>query len=527
MKRRDFLKSAAIVAIAPGLQACETDDGAGGGEAAAKKAPLPTYSHEGELGPASLFSHGVASGDPTDSAVILWTRITVGELADKAPDKAEVFWEIAVDKAFKERAGAGLVSTDASRDWTVKVDATGLSASTQYHYRFYYLGRASTVGRAKTAPDKGVDAIRFGVCSCARYAAGYYVGYRGLAERADLDAVLHLGDYMYESDGGGGFRPNDPPHTTVTLSDYRRRYARQRTDEHLQAMHAAHPMIAVWDDHETANNAYRDGAGQGGHDDAKHGKWADRKAAGVQAWHEWMPIRDAADRRIWRKLAYGPLCDLVMLDTRLWGRDKQTTGGQKAVLADPKRSNMGMDQEQWLSEQITQSKARWVVLGQQVMCAPLVLGGVVLNTDQWDGYQASRKRLFESIDGRGKGSVVVLTGDIHSSWANEVIADPEGYTGGSGEAWAVEFVAPGITSSFPASIPKSLVEGGVKSNPHIRWFELGSRGYVVLTLKDGSAQGDWYLYKDITKKDTPVAFAAGWFAEHGSTALKQAKGAAS
>lgn len=535
MKRRDFLKKTAALAaltpaLSPALAGCESDvspDGNtadasgvdGGASDGGVTAPLPTYEFDGTLGPETLFSHGVASGDPMADRVILWTRVTTAELAEK-PEELDVFWEIASDDKFADRANAGTTKTSKERDWTVKVDADLLAAGQTYFYRFWLQGQGSTVGRTKTAPTGEVSSLRFGVCSCARYAAGFYVGYRALAKHDDLDAVLHLGDYMYES-GGGGARPNDPPHETVTLSDYRRRYAHQRKDGDLQLLHATHPMIAVWDDHETANNSHRDGAGQGGHDAAKQGPWKDRKEAGIAAWHEWMPVREAADRRIWRTLSYGALLDLVMLDTRLWGRDPQTTGGNKAALADEKRSNMGMDQEAWLADQLKTSKAKWVVLGQQVMCAPLLLGGVVLNTDQWDGYQASRKRLFDAIDARGRGDVVVLTGDIHSSWASELVMEPEGYEPGSGKAWGVEFVTPGITSSFPPSLPKGLVEGGVKSNPHIRWFELGSKGYYVLNLDAKHAQADWYFYTDISKPTTESKYGASWRVAHGTTVLEQ------
>ncbi len=528
MKRRDFLKkTAALAALGPGLTGCQSDQDDGSSNA--KETPpksLPTYQFSGSQGPQSLFSHGVASGDPLHDSVILWTRITLDDLESK-PLGVEVFWEIATDSEFKDRVNAGVVMTDGQRDWTVKVDAGGLSQATRYHYRFWFMGRSSTVGATKTAPAGEVDALRFGVCSCSRYSAGLFIGYRELAAHKELDAVLHLGDYMYESDRDKGFRPNDPPHKTVTLSDYRRRYARQRTDTALQSLHGSHPMIAVWDDHETANNSYRDGTIKGGHDPIKEGPWAQRKAAGIQAWHEWMPNRDAPDRKIWRHLAYGDLCDLVMLDTRLWGRDKPTTAGNKQALADAKRSLMGMDQEAWLAQRVTQSQARWVVIGQQVMCAPLMLGGVVLNTDQWDGYQASRKRLSEAVDSKGRGNVVMLTGDIHSSWANEVVLDPSGYKPGSGEAWAIEFVAPGITSSFPTTLPKDVVTAGIKFNPHVRWFDFSAKGFYLLHLSQERVQADWYLYTDIKDPQTQAEHSASWYAEHGKTVLHKADKAAS
>ncbi len=516
MKRRQFMKKGALAVAAAGiLPACETDDGAGGDEKEQPK-PIAKYEYTGDIGPKTLFSHGVASGDPLHDRVILWTRVTFA----KPPTEAvEVFWEVAKDADFADRVAAGTTKTSAERDWTVKVDAEGLQAGTRYHYRFWLQGRSSDIGRTLTTPTGPSEKLRFAVCSCARYSSGYYIGYGAIAARDDIAAVLHLGDYIYESDGGGGFRPNDPPHACATLQDYRLRYARQRTDGDLQVMHQRHPMIAVWDDHEVANNGYKSGATQFGHDEKTHGPWEKRKAAGMQAWHEWMPVRDQADGRIWRAFSYGDLLDLVMLDTRYWGRQRQETRDEKKKINAPARTLMGADQETWLAEQVTTGKGRWVVVGQQVMCAPLKLGDLVLNPDQWDGYPASRKRMFDAFDSRKTKSAIVLAGDIHSSWANELVGDPKGYTAGSNKAHGVEFVAPGITSSFPDSIPESVVETGVKSNPHIRWFELGSKGFIVLELTEKRAQADWYFYKDIKKKETKPAFATALYVEHGKSAL--------
>jgi len=537
MKRREFISRMALAAagatVVPG---CETDDGgsgsggadaggadAGGADRSAdgSAAPLPTYEYTGEPGPKSLFTHGVASGDPLADAVILWTRVTLDALADKAPASVEVFWEIATDDAFTDRVGAGTVTTDAGRDFTVKIDATGLSPATRYHYRFYCMGRASVIGRTLTAPAGETAHVRFGVCSCAKYTGGYYMGYRLMAEREDLAAVLHLGDYIYESDTSKGVRPNDPPHRCVKLPHYRRRYAQQRTDADLQLLHQRHPMIAVWDDHETANNSYRDGAQ--GHGKAD-GDWAKRKAAGMQAWREWLPVREADDpTRIWRHFGYGDLLDLIMLDTRLWGRPKQINFGKSNAdkINAESRSMLGADQEAWLADRVSGSKARWVVIGQQVMMAPLTFNGINLNNDQWDNYPATRKRLAEAAGKRAARDLVVLTGDIHSSWANELVLDPDGYKAGGGDAWGVEFICPGITSSgLPPGADKLFLQAR-SYNPQVRWVDLIHRGLILLDVTADKVQADWYHLGAVNKPYIKAKFATGWSVAHGKTALQQ------
>lgn len=572
MKRRDFLKRSAGLVAAVGLApACSDDttaaasepnadatdatdsaagtdaslDGAGTGldgteldganAADVPSKPVPEYSYDGPKGPDTLFVHGVASGDPLADRVILWTRVTLTDVSFEKPDSPGVFWEVARDKAFTDRVAAGTATTSADRDFCLKVDVDELHAGTDYFYRFRLFGRMSSVGRTRTAPTGAIDKLRFGVCSCALYSRGHYIGYRGLADRDDLDAVLHLGDYIYESDGAKGIRPNEPAHACFTLADYRQRYAKHRTDADLQALHARHPMIAVWDDHETANNAHKDGAP--GHNETKSGPWATRRAAGTKAWHEWLPVRENAEsagkpgdlEKIWRHHSYGDLCDLLMLDTRLWGRDKQAGSSDKAAHNDPKRSIMGMDQEQWLAERIKASKARWIVIGQQVMVGPLTLGDIVFNPDQWDGYKASRARLAEAIgdsDTGKKGQVVLLTGDIHSSWANEAVLQAKGHVAGSGTAFAVEFVAAGITSGFPDDLPQDAVKAALGALKHVRWYDVNDNGYFVLTLTNERAQSDWHLIGDVTDAAQKPVFKASWYANWGKAALVESPTAA-
>jgi alkaline phosphatase D len=469
-----------------------------------------------------VFLHGVASGDPTANAVILWTRVTSAEAS------VEVSWEIATDVAMKNLVKKGSFTTSAARDYTVKVDATDLAAGTTHYYRFVALGETSRIGRTKTAPSADVDRLRFGVVSCASYAHGYFHGYADLAEALDLDAILHLGDYIYEygspaTTSYGNVRKYEPINECITLADYRTRHALYKRDDALMAIHRQHPFVCIWDDHETANNSWKDGAQN---HDANEGSWPERRRAGEQAYSEWMPIRDQADGRIFRRLAYGGLVDLFMLDTRLWGRDEQVTGNNDPKLNDPARTLLGNDQETWLKEQLLASKAKWKVLGQQVMMGQLPL---YLNQDQWDGYPEARKRLFQVIvDGKpSELNVITLTGDIHSSWAMELTLnpmDPKVYDRATSKgAIGVEFVTPGITSPGFSEQLAGLGKSIVEDSPHMRYAEITKRGYIVLDLDHDRAQAAFYqlAYQAIDSAERQRAtFATAWAVKTGTCRLE-------
>ncbi|CAM2011122.1 alkaline phosphatase D family protein [Acanthopleuribacter pedis] len=268
------------------------------------------------------FYHGVASGDPMANRVIIWTRVT-----PQQDSPVSVSWRMATDAAMANVVQSGTFTTDAARDYTIKVDVTGLDAGRTYYYRFQALGRTSLIGRTRTAPSGSVDHLRFAIVSCSNYQGGYFNAYSRLADRADLDAIIHLGDYIYEyEDGGYGYddavgRGHEPANEIVSLSDYRVRYSFYRLDGDLQRAHQQHPFIAVWDDHEFANDAFKDGAEN--HSPATEGNWETRKQNAFKAYFEWMPIREGStENRIYRKLQYGNLVDLIMLDTRIEGREK-------------------------------------------------------------------------------------------------------------------------------------------------------------------------------------------------------------
>ena len=467
----------------------------------------------------------MASGDPLSDAVILWTRVSPG-----ADDPVEVWWEIAVDTAFEKRVQVGTFSTDGSRDFTVKVDVGELDPGRTYYYRFKSLGRTSPVGRTRTAPSGAVERLRFGVASCASLGHGYFHAYRALAEELDLDAVIHLGDYIYEygSNEYGMVRDYEPAHEIVTLEDYRLRHSQYKREADLAEAHRQHPFIVVWDDHESANNSWKNGAENHQPDE---GEWKDRKAAAIQAYFEWMPIRETADRSmIWRKLPFGDLADLVILDTRLWGRDE----GDGALVGappadDPNHQLLGEDQEAWLEEQVKGSAARWKILGQQVMVGNLIIvpGMTLANPgDQWHGYPSARKRFIDFLRGPDVDNVVVLTGDIHSSWANELVNDPNDaaeYDPATGEgSAAVEFVTPAITSPGIPDMFLGLIDTARAVNPHIRYVEPTLRGYMVVDLTPERASSAWYHFADITNPDDPgPMFATAWTVADGETRLTE------
>lgn len=333
------------------------------------------------------FLHGVASGDPLQDKVILWTRLTPVDLSARL----KVTWEIATDNQFKQNLKTGMVETTKTDDFTVKVDAAGLQANTIYYYRFRFGNKISSVGQTKTLPIS-TNKVTFAVCSCSNYPAGYFYVYREMAKQ-NVDVIIHLGDYIYEY-GADGYAaedavklgrtlPTDNNKEIIKLDDYRKRYALYRQDKDLQAAHQRHPFIVIWDDHELANDAWRDGAEN--HQD-NEGSFSDRKLAALQAYFEWMPIRPVSSTdhlNIYRQFNFGSLVELTMLDTRIIARDKQleyadymTAVGldaQKfqADLTDPKRTLMGYTQRDWLIDRLKQSTATWNVIGQQVLMSKM------------------------------------------------------------------------------------------------------------------------------------------------------------
>ncbi|TGB14082.1 alkaline phosphatase [Streptomyces sp. MZ04] len=477
-------------------------------------------------GPA--FHHGVASGDPLPDGVLLWTRVTpVPEAvpgSGKGPD-TEVSWEIAEDKGFDRTVGRGSTTARAASDHTVKADVRGLRPATTYYFRFSAGDTHSPVGRTRTTPahDAAAPGVRFGVVSCANWEAGYFSAYRHLAARTELDAVLHLGDYVYEYPSGEYpaakyvVRPHEPKHEIITLADYRTRHGVHKTDADAQAMHATHPVIAIWDDHEFADNTWSGGAVN--HSPETEGDWAQRMAAAKQAYFEWMPVRPSTEGTVYRRLRFGKLADLHLLDLRSF-RSEQAGFGSGDV-DDPDRTITGRAQLDWLKAGLATSDASWKLVGTSVMISPVAFGsvpahllgplaellglpkeGLAINADQWDGYTDDRKELIAHLVDKAVRNTVFLTGDIHMAWANDVPVKAATYPGSPSAA--TEFVVTSVTSDnvddmlHVAPHTLSLVAvGAIKAaNRHVKWLDMDSHGYGVLDVTAERSQMDYYVVSD-------------------------------
>lgn len=499
--------------------------------AAAAGATLTSHAATPARAARGPFQHGVASGDPLGDRVILWTRVT-----PRKPGPVPVRWRIARDERLRDVVNQGVVTALPDRDHTVKVDADGLQPGRTYYYRFEALGAESATGRTRTLPELTVTRLRFAVCSCSNYPIGYFNAYARIADRADLDAVLHLGDYLYEyapgEQGRALGRVHIPAHELVTLADYRERHAQYKSDPDLQAAHGAHPWICVWDDHESANNAWRDGA-QNHNPELGEGDWADRRAAAIRAYHEWLPIRErpgAGGPSIWRSFRFGALADLIMLDTRLHGRTRQVADRtDMAAMRDPAHTILGPDQQAWLAEELRGSVRRgtaWHVLGQQLMFGQL-LGedGVLLNTDQWDGYPNSRRLILDQLAAESIDDTIILTGDIHSAWAMDIAPDPfgPGYDAANGRgSLAVELVTTSVTSRGPGGDAPDLEARErqiVAAVPHVHYVNLREHGYLLLDLTAERALAEWWLVDSIAERIAGERLGAAFATERGANHL--------
>lgn len=464
------------------------------------------------------FYHGVASGDPLTDRVILWTRITDDTLT---ADSVFVEWRVATDTTMMNVVSNGSGYAKASADWTFKVDASGLSANTWYYYDFKSLDHYSLRGRTKTAPAGDVDSLRFGVVSCSNYENGYFTPYRFLTERNDLDCILHLGDYIYEYGTSGNSIGRDeviPANEIITLTDYRLRHSHYKLDEDLRKLHQNYPFIVVWDDHETANNSWQNGAEN--HDPATEGSWTDRLGAGGQAYHEWLPIRspEPGDIRIYRDFQFGDLINLPMVDTRIEGRDEQ---GGAAEAADPNHSMLGDVQYDWLVNNLSNSTKQWNIVGNQVMFAPLEVFGIPVNYDQWDGYAVERENLMNVVVDSNVNNFIVLTGDIHTSWVNDIPFDNYDGSTCTGSA-GVEFVVTSVTSSsFPFNVGPAIIQG---LNPHMQYINVSEKGYGIMDVNQSRLQYDYYYVQDIQDPNTTEYFADGYMVLDGESCAQQSPG---
>ncbi|MCD0481604.1 alkaline phosphatase D family protein [Streptacidiphilus sp. ASG 303] len=536
--RRAVIKAAAAVTGAVALPAATA------ARAAASPAATAT---------APAFVHGVCSGDPLPDGVVLWTRVT--PTPDALPGSGAgpdlpVEWTVAADRGFASVVASGTVTASAATDHTVKVDVRGLAADTPYWYRFTAGGASSPAGRTRTAPaaDAAVDRLRLGVASCANWEAGYFSAYRHLAARGDLDVFLFLGDYVYEYRSGDFcargtvVRPHQPLNETVTLADYRTRHGACKTDPDLQALQAQVPLIAIWDDHEFADNASSTGAVN--HQPDTEGDWGARVAAAKQAYFEWMPVRPSIAGTTYRKLRYGRLADLSLLDLRSF-RTAQAAAGSGGVDS-PDRTITGRAQLDWLKAGLAASDTAWRLVGNSVMISPVaflsmpayllrplakLLGlpeeGLAVNTDQWDGYTHDRRELLGHLSSRGIRNTVFLTGDIHSAWAADVPAEAATYPA-SGSV-ATEFVVTSVTSDNVddfLKVPAQTVSlAGVAAieaaNRHVKWVDLDSHGYGVLDVTAERVQMDYYVLSDRTRPDATSRWVRSYRTRSGSQQVER------
>ncbi|MES2133926.1 MAG: alkaline phosphatase D family protein [Bacteroidota bacterium] len=473
------------------------------------------------------FYHGIASGDPLPNKVIIWTRVT--------PDSAQVNqsiivnWKMATDTGMTHVVQTGVLLTDSSADFTVKVDVAGLNPNTFYYYEFQTGNFLSPRGRTKTAPTGvAVDSLRFALVSCANFEAGYFNVYGSLLQREDFDAVLALGDYIYEYNTGG-YSPNatanrqwSPANEILSIADYRMRYSSYKLDNDLQKLHQQFPFIIIYDDHEFANDAWMNGAEN---HQPNEGLWSIRKAMAQRAFFEWLPIRQVSTAnpyQIYRTIKYGNLLELIMLDTRIQGRDLQagTTG---ATVTANSRNLLGTTQYTWLTNKLDSSSAKWKVLGQQVMMAPLKVFGVAFNGDQWDGYPAERDRVYNYVLNHNISNMVVITGDIHSSWANDLPTASYNGSTGAGSA-GVEFVTPSVTSpgiSIPLGAPAIQA-----ANSHIKYCDLSSHGYVIMDINKNRTQADWFNVSTIDSQTPTFSYAKSFYVNDLQRHLIQSNSAA-
>lgn len=478
---------------------------------------------------ASPFTHGVASFDPTAEAVLLWTR---------APGTRALRWHVSRDAAAADVVAEGTVSVPDDADGCVTVDVAGLEPATTYHYWFTHEGALSPLGRTRTLPRGRTDWARLALVCCADPSFGPLRAYRAVADD-EVDLVVHVGDYVYEE--AKGDLPVAPGHVCSTLEDYRARYGATRASPDLQALHLRHPMVFVWDDHDVADNAWRHGAKE--HDPDQHGPWEQRLHAATQARDEWVPARltEPDDRlSMWRSLAIGDLAELVVLDTRIPGRDEQAGDSPDAkALHDPERSLLGDDQRAWAHERIRDATRPWSLVASAVTLGPLSLpipagatidpflpGGYcvvddeAICTDEWDGYPAERDRLLAAARDRA-GGTVVLSGDVHSSWALE-LHHRQGDAEPDDEVVAAEVVAPSVSSTPMAEqLPAGWQELAEQAGDLVdgqRWRDLQHRGYVRLDVRPDRLRADWFSVALDDETATP-SLLASWAvgAEAGAT----------
>ncbi|MEV4119803.1 alkaline phosphatase D family protein [Micromonospora sp. NPDC049645] len=451
------------------------------------------------------FKLGVASGDPAPDSVVLWTRLAPSPLnADGQGGMANadvtVEWQVSTTDRFTSLVASGSVVARYADAHSVHAIAGGLAADSDYYYRFRAQGQISPVGRTRTAPAPssfGRDLV-MAFASCAHYEAGYYTAYRRMAED-NPGLILHLGDYIYEGGVGSSTVRQHVGAEIVSLADYRRRYALYKSDPDLQAAHAAAPWLVVPDDHEVENN-YANMVRNDSSPTLTAAQWTARRTAAYRAYYENMPLRPASAANgnsipLYRRVRWGQLATFHMLDTRQF-RDDQACGDGWKVCADAdlaSRSLTGAAQETWLLDGLAQRYGTWDILGQQVFFAQQLDANGAASMDAWDGYRASRSRIQTGWQQRGVRNPLVLTGDVHRSWANDLKAD---YANPSSATIGTELVCTSISSTGNGS--GSTTVPNAAANPHLKFYS-DRRGYVRTTISRSQVRADFRAVNSVTE----------------------------
>ncbi len=475
------------------------------------------------------FALGVASGDPSPGGFVLWTRLAPDPLhgGGLGNDDIEVKWQVATDEAMKNVVRRGSEVASPALAHSVHVELDRLEPSRPYFYRFQAGLEVSPIGRTRTAPaaDAMPTQLRFAFASCQHYEAGYYNSYYHMAGE-DLDLVVHLGDYIYEGPAvRGAVRKHIGPEIQ-SLEDYRTRHALYRSDADLQATHRAFPWIVTWDDHEFDNN-YANGISEQSHVDP--GEFLVRRAAAYQAYYEHMPLRktsvpDGPLMKIYRGVGWGRLADFSVLDTRQYRTDQPCGDGNKEPCGDsfdPNATMLGREQEDWLNKRLSQSDAQWNILAQQVMMARAdrTPGEKVTHSmDQWPGYEVPRRRLMSYLEEQSIRNPIVLTGDIHTNWVNDLRVD---FTDPRGKTVATEFVGTSISSGGDGAETRGDTAGVLAENPFVKFYN-AERGYVSCTVTPERWRSDYQIVPYVSRKGAPLVTRASFIVEDGRPGAERA-----
>jgi alkaline phosphatase D len=454
------------------------------------------------------FPFGVASGDPRENSVILWTSIYNSTKADEF----DVTYQVSEDSLFETIHSEGIVRAEKSNAYCIKLQASGLSEGKKYFYRFHFENEFSPVGRTFTANSNGLK-LRFGVVSCSNYEWGYFNAYGALAKEKGLQAIIHLGDYIYEYQPGkyGNQklpRKHLPLKEIITEIDYRGRYAQYRMDPDLQELHRLYPFISVWDDHEIANDTYKDGAQNHQQDE---GPWEQRKNIAKKVYFEWLPIESSSEYTVRRKFQFGQMADLFMLDGRLEGRSKQVSGIDDPIRYDSNRTMLGKEQADWLIEEVVKSKAKWKLIGNQVIFSafdyPSKLKAYSKSMDMWEGYPVERNRILKEWFNSKSKDIIILTGDVHASFSMELRKDKQDESSIMGAEWVTTSITSSNLDEYTSTWKVKLAEKWFREknmNPHLNHIDLRNHGYLIIELSEKEAIASWKYVKTLDSKNKKI-----------------------